>query len=343
MNIRKQIAQVMNFEKPARIPALEWGPWWSLTVKSWQKDLPPGIPNARWASPGMAVHPESGDIGDYLGLDPFRVIWLGITGPGCPSPAEEGAGLIANREDYHKIKKYLYPDPDWIIRYLRQLQDEHDAGNMAFWLYIEGFFWGPRKLLGITGHLLAFYDQPELIKEINEDILAYYQKILPEIFAVATPDVLLISEDLSYNHGPMLSEELFDLTMAPYYEKLTKLLYGYKIKALVDSDGDVLPIIPWLTRCGVDGIGPLERMAHVDVAQIRELYPRLILLGGFDKTVMCKGETAMRNEFERLLPVIGQGGFLPMPDHQTPPDVSVEQYLLFRRLFDEYCQKALAL
>jgi len=56
---------------------------------------------------------------------------------------------------------------------------------------------------------------------------------------------------------------------------------------------------------------------------------------------MGKGEAAMRQECERLLPVIRQGGFLPTPDHQTPPDVSVGQYLLFRRLFDEYCQKAL--
>jgi len=38
-----------------------------------------------------------------------------------------------------------------------------------------------------------------------------------------------------------------------------------------------MPIIPRLTRCGVDGLGPLERMARVDVAKIRIRYPGFIL------------------------------------------------------------------
>ena len=33
----------------------------------------------------------------------------------------------------------------------------------------------------------------------------------------------------------------------------------------------------------------------------------------------------MREEFERLLPVMRQGGFLPSVDHQTPPGVSLEK------------------
>ena len=45
---------------------------------------------------------------------------------------------------------------------------------------------------------------------------------------------------------------------------------------------------------------------------------------------------AMRAEFERILPVMRSGGYIPSVDHQTPPNVTIEQYRLYRRLLDEY-------
>lgn len=46
----------------------------------------------------------------------------------------------------------------------------------------------------------------------------------------------------------------------------------------------------------------------------------------------------MRAEFERLMPVMKTGGFIPSVDHQTPPAVSMEQYRLSLRLLDEYAR-----
>jgi uroporphyrinogen-III decarboxylase len=62
------------------------------------------------------------------------------------------------------------------------------------------------------------------------------------------------------------------------------------------------------------------------------------LIGVFDKTIMHLGEAAMRKEFERLLPTMKQGGFIPSVDHQTPPDVSMENYRTYVRLLKEYSQ-----
>ncbi len=55
---------------------------------------------------------------------------------------------------------------------------------------------------------------------------------------------------------------------------------------------------------------------------------------------MHKGEAAMRAEFERVLPVIRSGGYIPGVDHQTPPDVTLEDYRVFMRLLWEYSRKA---
>jgi len=55
---------------------------------------------------------------------------------------------------------------------------------------------------------------------------------------------------------------------------------------------------------------------------------------------MNKGEEIMRYEFERLLPVMKQGGYILGVDHQTPPGVSLNDYYLFIKLFREYAEKA---
>jgi uroporphyrinogen-III decarboxylase len=76
------------------------------------------------------------------------------------------------------------------------------------------------------------------------------------------------------------------------------------------------------------------------VADLRARFPRFILIGGYDKLVMKRGEAAMRAEFERLLPAMRSGGFIPSVDHQTPPDVPLENYRIYVRLLREYCAKA---
>ena len=76
------------------------------------------------------------------------------------------------------------------------------------------------------------------------------------------------------------------------------------------------------------------------MAVLRRAHPEMRFIGHFDKMTMPKGESAMRAEFERLLPAAARGGFLVSCDHQTPPGVSYENYKTYVTLFREYAAKA---
>ena len=44
MNTRERFQAVLNFEKPDRLPVIEWAPWWHLTLENWRKQgLPAGF------------------------------------------------------------------------------------------------------------------------------------------------------------------------------------------------------------------------------------------------------------------------------------------------------------
>jgi uroporphyrinogen-III decarboxylase len=77
-------------------------------------------------------------------------------------------------------------------------------------------------------------------------------------------------------------------------------------------------------------------MAGVDVNNLRARYPDAVLLGGYDKRVIHLGEQAIRQEFERILPAMKSGGFIPSVDHQTPPDVDIDTYRLYVSILKEY-------
>ena len=153
------------------------------------------------------------------------------------------------------------------------------------------------------------------------------------------PVFVTFAEDFSYNHGPMLSKALFDEFMAPYYRQIIPLARELGIIPIIDSDGDITAMVPWLADVGVDGFLPLERQAGVDGDTLRRKFPQLQIVGHFDKMTMPLGEEAMRAEFERLLPLMRTGGFIPSVDHQTPPGVSLETYRVYLRLLQEYTVK----
>jgi len=117
---------------------------------------------------------------------------------------------------------------------------------------------------------------------------------------------------------------------------LVPRLLERNILPFVDTDGDVTLLVPWLEALGVAGVLPLERQAGVDGLRLRRQFPRLRLVGHFDKMTMNRAEADMRAEFERLVPLMQTGGFIPSVDHQTPPGVSLEQYHGYLRLLEEY-------
>jgi uroporphyrinogen-III decarboxylase len=210
----------------------------------------------------------------------------------------------------------------------------------VLWFTVDGFFWFPRRLLGIERHLYAFYDQPELMHRINSDLAEWILLVIDQVCAVCAPDFMTFDEDMSYNNGPMLSKELFDAFMRPYYDRVIPVLRDRGIIPIIDSDGDVTIPAYWFAEAGLDGILPLERQAGVDIALLRNQHPKMKFIGHFDKMTMNKGTAAMRTEFERLLPTAARGGFLISCDHQTPPGVSYRDYQSYLTLFREYAQRA---
>jgi hypothetical protein len=328
MNTRDIVRRLLAFQSVPRLPIIEWATWW-------------GESTARWLAEGMPPYENNVELMRYFGLDLLVQEWFCPRNAGCPRAAGHGASIIKDAGHYDELlaQGALYDERLLALPNFKRYARDIDSGNAAHWFTLEGFFWFPRTLLGIERHLLAFYDEAELVHRINRDLVAFYKRLLPWLFDQFQPDFMTFAEDMSYNHGSMISEQQFDEFMLPYYRELVDDIKQHGCKVLIDSDGNVSECLPWFERAGIEGVLPLERQAGVNVAAIRQQHPRLLMIGAFDKMLMHRGEKAMREEFERLMPVARQGGFIISVDHQTPPGVSLDDYRLYLKLFREYAQE----
>jgi Uroporphyrinogen decarboxylase (URO-D) len=328
MNARERFLRTLNFRKCYdRLPMVEWAAWWDLTID-------------RWKTEGLPRDISWDDSLRCFGLDPLVCIGAG-GGPGGNVPADVPR-VITDEASYEALRPFLFTDEaiENARAEARRLRAAHERGELSIRIWLDGYFWFPRGLMGIEPHMLAFYDQPGLMHRMNSDLAELNNRAIRGICEVLTPEMVGFAEDMSYNHGPMLSRGFFDEFLLPYYRRTVPVIKGLGVKALVDTDGDVTTMIPWLLEAGLDGVYPLEHQAGVDVVKLRADYPGLIMMGGFDKMVMSQGEAPMRAEFERLLPVMRSGGYVPSVDHQTPPEVSLENFRVYAGLFREYCERA---
>jgi len=334
MTARERFLKTMNFEKPDRLPMIEWASWWDKTIERWKEE---GLTFER--PEGLT---EGEAIQLHMGLDLNIQCWIGFKTKETPKPAHHGAPIITSMEEYEAIKHTLYPDPAARLNPERMkfIAEKQAKGEAIVWITQEGPFWGPRSLLGIEEHLYAFYDEPELMHQINKDLTEYNMRVYQEVCKYFIPDFMTIAEDMSYNNGPMLSGDHFREFIAPYYKRLIPEIKKYGTKVFVDSDGDVSLMLPWLIEAGVEGILPLERQAGVDLNAYREKYPDFMFIGGFDKMCLLRGKEDIRKEFERLLPVIESGRYIPSVDHQTPPGTTLENYRYYVELLHEYCKRS---
>jgi len=314
-NRERFLAVMIDGDVSKGLPIIEWAGWWNLTYDNWIRQ----------------GAPQNTDLGKWYGLDEHHQIWLG---------ANRSKGIpIKSEADYDSIRSELYPEPKFDPAGMEHRRKRQESGDAFLWLTLEGPFWYPRTLFGITNHFYAFYDNPDLMKRINMDLAEFNIKIIEEMCKYYTPEFMTFAEDMSYNHGPMISYDMMDEFMGPFYERVIPELTKRGIIPMIDSDGDIEPLIAWFEKVGLQGILPLERMAGVDVCRIRKNHPKWRMIGGFDKTVMHLGEDAIRKEFQRIKPAVLGGYYIPSCDHQTPPAVSIEDYKLYVRLLRGFSEE----
>jgi len=362
MTNRERFCAALNFEKVEQICHTEHG-FWQETYDRWVSEgLPAGV------LPGDVFKPFDADKDVFTHFGVSRQAYVMSDNSFIPGFKDEVLAeddhirTIRNRNgvimEVSKISQspphaLEYPIKD--IKTYRTLRDEHlqplpekrrmkDFDQVSAYFnaqqefpvctHMNGFFAIVRELMGVESAIYAFYDHPEMIREMLDDHVNYNIAVFEPLIRKTHIDFAFVWEDMCFKNGPLVGPNLFREFLMPAYKKLTGFLRDMGVKhVIVDSDGDVTKLIPLWLECGVTGLLPFEVQSGMDVVKLGEEYPQLFMVGGIDKFRIAAGKESIDREVQRVIPaMLKRSGFWVAMDHWVPPEVSLEN-------FSYYCEQ----
>lgn len=341
MTNRERIVETLRCRPVDRPPFPSWLGFdpWGETLERWCRES--GIADL--------------EVATYFGMDRwFRVAPLEYG----PLPRFEEREIGADDEfvvsvDYRGITRRNRRDggsmPEWIDHPVKTRGDwqrykvERLSGPLAPRVDgLVGFFadcarddvpvqvgvfpWGAfgtlRDLMGATGCLLAFYDDPDLVS----DIVGTYTGLWLELYSLACDagrvDHVHVWEDMSGKQGSLISIAMVEEFLMPSYDRVAAFARDRGIPILsVDTDGMVAELLPVFARHGVNAFMPFEAQAGNDLLAYRRDFPAVGMMGGLDKSALARSKADIHRELDKAAAMFAAGGWIVGFDHLIPPDV----------------------
>ena len=236
---------------------------------------------------------------------------------------------VETMEDWLKIKHWYTFREDRVNReeLLRQ-KALREKGYLTLF-NIPGGFDEPRQLLGEEGLCIAFYDEPEMVRDMLETFTDTALKVMERVGEIVPIDNLMIHEDMAGKSGSLIGPNLIREFLAPYYKAAWDCARSFGAELFSqDSDGNMNSVLEAFMECGVNCSYPCEPAAGMDIVALKEKYgKKLYYKGGIDKHVLRRDKEAIQKELEYKMsaPMLGGGTIFGL-DHRIPNGVSIENY-----------------
>ena len=250
-----------------------------------------------------------------------------------PSPLEYP---ITDRESWENLKRERLNTDDIKGRFPEHWDSLlQEYRNRDYPLVLGGFMCGYfgtlANLMGYENLFYNYYDDPDLIHDIQQTFTDLWIAVYSEILTQVDVDMYIFWEDISAGTGSMVSPALMREYMVPYYKQMTDFLRGRGIKAIfVDTDGDCFDIIPIFLEGGVTGMYPIEASCGMDILQVRNTFPDLQVMGGIPKFEISHGKKRIDEILEPVKKMLKKGGYIPFGDHLISPGVHWEDFKYYR-------------
>jgi len=277
----------------------------------------------------------------YIDLEGVKKLFLKES-ENYPSPL---AYPITDRKSWEKLKRERLNTDDIKGRFPKHWDSQlKKYKNRDYPLVLGGFpagyFGTLATLMGYEKLFHNYYDDPELIHDIQKTFTDLWIAVYSEVLSQVDVDLYVFWEDISAGTGSMVSPKFIREYMVPYYKRMTDFLGGQGIKAMfVDTDGDCFDIIPVFLEGGVTGMYPIEASCGMDILQVRKTFPDLQVMGGIPKFEISLGKKRIDQILEPVEEMLKYGGYIPFGDHLISPGVRWEDFQYYRLKLNSILEK----
>jgi len=247
--------------------------------------------------------------------------------------------LEPTRESWKEFRRFL--DPKLPGRYPANLKERAEALNAQdkVTCFMGGALYNwVRDFMGVEELSYLMYDDPILLEEIVEELTDHFMTLMKPVLEVTKFDFVYFFEDCCGSNGPLFSPTIYKEIYDRYYRKLISFYKENGVPlALIDSDGKVDDLVPCWLGSGFDILFPVEVGTWgATPAKMREKFgDDLRMFGGVDKHMLSRSPDEVRAYLMELKKETDKGGYIPIPDHRIPPNISLKNMQDYVEIFHE--------
>jgi uroporphyrinogen decarboxylase len=344
MTYRELFREIMHYGSFDRMPVLHWTGW-AETMERWYAEGLPRDVNPHeyfnttplWSGlwTNLNLYPAFEE--EVLEDTPEYRIFRQSDGVVCQDWKHKSCiphyidFTLKDASGWPEYKKRLQPDPARIPADIDERIARAEASGLPVEFEIGSMMGWIRNWMGVENMSFLMYDDRDVYADMVmtlADLTCWaIDIVLPKVKTGV--DYAHGWEDICGRSGPLVSPDIFDECVAPGYRKIRNKLEEYGVTLLgIDSDGDVTDLAGHWLESGVNVQFPIEVGAWKgDARDFRKRYGKeLRVIGNFDKLTLERSRADVLAEFDRLMPLMKEGGFILLPDHLITPGVALEDY-----------------
>lgn len=319
MNSRERFRETMNYGKPDRIPLFEEGIR-NEVFKTWQ----------------LQGLPQKADISKMFSYDGREEIEVNL----YPYP-----GFIRRFTLYPGMEKLrLKPFPNHFCLPLGWSERirKWENSNIVLMLPVHpGFFltMGVNNWRKFKKVIYMLYENPELVHKTMRIQGEFAARLAERILKDTEIDAAIFSEPIGGIDRPLISPRMYEDFVLTSYRPVLDVLEKNGVKTIIlRTYTDVRLFIPSLLKYGFNCLWACEiNTKTMDYRDLRREFGReLRLIGGIDIETLRHNKEAIRREIEdKVLPLLADGGYIPLANGRIRKDVSFQNYLYYRKLLEK--------
>ena len=226
-----------------------------------------------------------------------------FTGELLPFPVEHPVSTL------EELSVYKPPNPadSPLLKAVRLAKKR--CPNRAIVMLSRAVFAASWYLVGLENLLVSYITDPGFANQVARMTVDYHKRLC--VLAVeAGVDVIILTDDYAHKTGCLMSPSQFEEFILPGFIEVVAAIKdagGYCIK---HTDGNIWEILDPIADSGIDGLGPLEPAAGMDLAKVRErLDAQLCLVGNIDVDLLSRGtQTDVKAKTIDLVETVSQRG-----------------------------------
>jgi uroporphyrinogen decarboxylase len=208
------------------------------------------------------------------------------------------------------LRGFHVPDPrkNPLLKAVRKVARRF-KGRRAVMFLGRAVFAASWYLCGMQRLLESYILEPEFARALGRMVVEYNQE-LHRLAIAEGADLIVLGDDYAHKTGTIMSPGQFREFVLPGLTEVVQNVKSCGAYCVKHTDGNIWAILDDIVNTGIDGIGPLEPGAGMDLARVkRAVGDRVCVVGNVDVDLLCRGTAEQVRQITReLIHAVSPGG-----------------------------------